>query len=873
MKREKRIKNRVGSFLLVLCLVTATVFSPIGKYTVKAQGISGDLSQIVPEQSARLVYGNEQLPDEDAFILLIMGDGFTKDEQDKFFVESKKTADYIMSVSPWNEFSDVVKIYALGVVSNESGAKADKANNQEEANQDKRDTYFQSEFWTGGMQRLLAISDEGYKRAEELRKEYLPAADFNVVMVNSTTYGGSGGETCVASLNNESLEMMLHELGHTTAGLADEYFAGESYAREYANMTAESDPEKVKWSRFIGKNGVGVYEYDNGGDGWYRPHQNCKMRFLGKQYEFCEVCKEELRKSFCSHSNVTKIFFQTYADMFYEKEQGKDMKEYFILRKGPKEITGDQLGDLLQLTYKDSNGKVIDGIPNKAGSYTIDAKFAGNSEFDACEMTAEYMIELPDLIQMSAESKVYDGNPSEIKYTVDYDKEYVVKMHYTGIIPYGAEITYNYDSDEAPFKPGRYNVQMYVYDKETEELISKKSAAYEISFKSTTLSDHNDGAYPGAQPYYNNKTIVFTGEGFTAQEQDKFEKIAKKYVEYFRNAEPYKEADTYFNYHTVEAVSDESGIGTEAKNTYFKVTYDKDGKVVPTYESTEGAKYLGNNVVTSYYKATVVIVNDDHVKQGSVVKDKRFTIYTSSDEKGMEYAANELLNYFTGQQEGYRASTDEEQESQRVEFLKSLYYTWYGWDYAPVLSRAYNEKFVENGKPIDLSPYFHTYILGKEVKEGISYQMSYYENNDGEIGKQLEQIPSEPGKYFAKAELDLKGNQDTLPVEFEGQTYHLPLARGWTEYTILAAEKPEDPKDPVNPEKPEDPKDPVKPEKPKDPVDPSSPEKPNIPNDNKDSSDVKTGDESPIALYVTIIMMSTLVIGVIVIQKRRFFRK
>ena len=73
---------------------------------------------------------------------------------------------------------------------------------------------------------------------------------------------------------------MLHELGHTTANLADEYFAGASYAREYANMTAESDPEKVRWKRFIGKNGVGVYEYDNGGDGWYRPHENCKMRFL-----------------------------------------------------------------------------------------------------------------------------------------------------------------------------------------------------------------------------------------------------------------------------------------------------------------------------------------------------------------------------------------------------------------------------------------------------------------------------------------------------------------------------------------------------------------------------------------------------------------
>jgi hypothetical protein len=30
------------------------------------------------------------------------------------------------------------------------------------------------------------------------------------------------------------------------------------------------------------------------------------MRFLGKQYAFCEVCKEQIRKTFCQDSNVTK---------------------------------------------------------------------------------------------------------------------------------------------------------------------------------------------------------------------------------------------------------------------------------------------------------------------------------------------------------------------------------------------------------------------------------------------------------------------------------------------------------------------------------------------------------------------------------------
>ena len=591
--------------------------------------------------------------------------------------------------------------------------------------------------------------------------ETTDAADFNVVIVNATTYGGSGGDVCVASLNNESLEMMLHELGHTTAKLSDEYFAGASYAAEMPNMTAESDPAKVRWSRFIGKNGVGVYEYDNGGNGWYRPHQNCKMRSLGKQYAFCEVCKEQIRKTFCQDSNVTKLFFQPYADMFYESDTGKDMREYFILRRGKNEITGDKLGDAFTLTYKDSDGNAVSGIPNKAGTYTIEATFAGDSTYEKYSQTATYTIELPDLITLDVPSKVYDGKPADLNYTVDYDKD------------------------------------------------------YEITFKSTTLQNNDTADYPGAMPYYNNKTIVFSGEGYTADKQSQFESVAKDFVKYFRSTEPFKEADTYFNYHTVETVSNESGIGQEAKDTYYKLTYAKNGKIVPTDESTAGAMYIGNNVITSYYKANIVIVNDKNVKTSTTFKNKRFTIYTTADEAGMQFAANELRNYFTNKDEGYTPSTDAEKDTERTEFLKALYYTWYGSDYAPVLSRAYDETFTEDGSPIDLAPYFHTYVLGKEV-EGVSYKMTYYADDNGAVGEELSEAPSKAGAYHAKAELVMDDvsayGEPCKKVTLDGETYSLPLARGWTTYTIQAKEDPENP----NPENPD-------PEKP----DPENPDKPN----------------------------------------------
>lgn len=828
------MKRKILAWILVLSLCMIQVQVIMAKDVEEENKVEQKLDS-VPEKTPRLVFGEKDLPDKDAFVLLIFGDGFTKGEQDKFFAEAKKTATYVMNTSPWDEFKDTVKIYALGVVSNESGAKADKAVNQEQADKDTRDTYFGSSYWSGGMQRLLSISKDGEKKAKELTQKYLPAADFNVVIVNATTYGGSGGETCVASLNSESLEMMLHELGHTTSNLADEYFAGASYAHEYPNMTAESDPQKVKWKRFIGKNGVGVYEYDNGGNGWYRPHENCKMRFLGKQYAFCEVCKEQIRRTFCEASDVTKLFFQPYADIFYESDTKKDMKEYFILRRGKKEITGKELGSKLKLTYKDANGNVLDEIPSKAGEYKIQAEFVGDDLYKPCSVEARYTIEHPDLITLSVESKVYDGKPAALNYKVNYDKEYEVKEHYTGTIPYAAEITYDYDSDQAPIKAGRYKVTLTAYDKASGEIISKKSKDYEIKFKSTTLSNHDTADYPGAMPYYNNKTIVFTGEGFTVDEQEKFEKIAKEYTNYFRNTEPYKEADLYFNYHTVEAVSEESGIGRNPKDTYFKLSYDKNGKVIPTEQSTAGAMYIGNNVITSYYKATIVIINDKEVKRGATVTNKRFTIYTTPDKEGMQFATQELTNYFTNKQEGYCASSDEEKQAQRVEFLKSIYYTWYEMDYAPILSRAYNEKFIENGTGYDLAPYFHTYVLGKEV-EGVKYRMTYYENNQGKIGKTLSKAPAKAGKYYAKAELILDEGKQHKTVMLDGKEYHLPLARGWTTYTIDKEKQIEQNNTTKNPEK----------------------------------ESVKTGDTTSVFPYIGLGFISLcVVLGVIVYKHRR----
>ena len=59
-------------------------------------------------------------------------------------------------------------------------------------------------------------------------------------------------------------------------------------------MTQETDPNLVKWENWNEENGIGIYQHCCGGasQNWYRPHENCKMRFLGAP--FCSVCTERI---------------------------------------------------------------------------------------------------------------------------------------------------------------------------------------------------------------------------------------------------------------------------------------------------------------------------------------------------------------------------------------------------------------------------------------------------------------------------------------------------------------------------------------------------------------------------------------------------
>lgn len=211
---------------------------------------------------------------------VILGDGYLITQRAKYLQDAENVIVSLFSNTPFKEYKNYFNIFAISVPSNVEGAALDPSN--------PIDNYFGSTFNFGGIQRLL-VPTKVDKVAEVLATTF-PTYDQVMMIVNSTEYGGSGGWISTSSVNILALEIATHELGHSFGGLSDEYWAGEQYAFETPNMTQQSSTSLVRWKSWLNNFGIGIIPHA-GSSNWFKPHNNCKMQFLGK--EFCSVCKEQ----------------------------------------------------------------------------------------------------------------------------------------------------------------------------------------------------------------------------------------------------------------------------------------------------------------------------------------------------------------------------------------------------------------------------------------------------------------------------------------------------------------------------------------------------------------------------------------------------
>lgn len=246
-------------------------------------------------------------PRESRINLVVLSEGYRSSELTQFEADASKLSTALFKVPHWGEYASLFNFFIIEVASNESGS-------DHPSQGVFKDTYFSSSFDSYGLERLLTIPPNdlisdytlGQGRVAALLKQHVPDYDLVLMLVNDTTYGGSGGSPAIASLNTLSAEILIHEIGHSYAGLGDEYDSPfPAYPDiEEPNTTRTTTRVDLKWGAWVDSKTplptpetsaysavVGAFEGAHyHASGWYRPKLSCKMNSLG--VGFCEVCSE-----------------------------------------------------------------------------------------------------------------------------------------------------------------------------------------------------------------------------------------------------------------------------------------------------------------------------------------------------------------------------------------------------------------------------------------------------------------------------------------------------------------------------------------------------------------------------------------------------
>lgn len=240
----------------------------------------------------------ENGPVTDRINLVFLGDGYTAGEQTKFIADVNKILDAMFAQSPFTEYKHYFNAYAIKVISQESGANhPQNSTDGDGACQTQSvktvNNYFGSTFDYLGIHRLLYPGN--LTKVVNVLAANFPLYDQAFIAVNTPYYGGAGGAFATCSDHSAGREVAIHEIGHSFAGLADEYWAGAQYAAEKPNMTKQTSPSLVKWKNWMGVDGVGIYAH-SGDASWKKPHTNCKMAVLNAP--LCKVCTETFVERF-----------------------------------------------------------------------------------------------------------------------------------------------------------------------------------------------------------------------------------------------------------------------------------------------------------------------------------------------------------------------------------------------------------------------------------------------------------------------------------------------------------------------------------------------------------------------------------------------
>jgi hypothetical protein len=267
-------------------------------------------------------------PDAQRWNLVILGDGYQPAELATYATDAQNFVDCLKTTPPFDTLWPAINVHRVDVSSTDSGADDPAACRGSGAT---AKTYFDAKFCGDGRtRRLLTVNNTS---ARTVATAQVPQMHMTIVIVNSTIYGGSGGDIAVFSKADNAEEIGIHEMGHTAFGLADEYdylagcTSGETGHDVYSggepgepNVTTNIDRATIMWATLIAASTavpttsnadctqcdpqtspvppgtIGAFEgarYFH--CGIYRPEFNCRMRKLNNP--FCAVCQQAIKQT------------------------------------------------------------------------------------------------------------------------------------------------------------------------------------------------------------------------------------------------------------------------------------------------------------------------------------------------------------------------------------------------------------------------------------------------------------------------------------------------------------------------------------------------------------------------------------------------
>ena len=217
--------------------------------------------------------------DRENLVLLLLGDGYTQDQQQQFLQEAREQLGRLMSLEPYSRLAHRINVYAVPAVSNEAGLSSENT---------KLDTYF-------GLTTLFETKSIGFRSdtdgkakvnaiRADLEQRCLDEGAFvdNIHMFVNTdaTVGSASGFYSFSSGRAEDYAM-AHELSHSVGKLGDEY----GLRTNFPNV---SGTDNIKWEKMMGYRSI-IAQTGNAGGVLIPTAFKCNM--YQSDQPFCEVCR------------------------------------------------------------------------------------------------------------------------------------------------------------------------------------------------------------------------------------------------------------------------------------------------------------------------------------------------------------------------------------------------------------------------------------------------------------------------------------------------------------------------------------------------------------------------------------------------------